>query len=39
MEPLFQLLEPHLLSTDLTELRKIVSIEQQRIATAEGGAP
>jgi len=39
IEPLFQLLEPHLLPTDLTELRKIVSLEQQRIAKAEGGAP
>ncbi|MGA2555965.1 MAG: hypothetical protein ABSG04_06795 [Verrucomicrobiota bacterium] len=39
IEPLFKLLEPHLLPTDLTELRKIVSLEQQRIAKAEGGAP
>jgi hypothetical protein len=38
VEPLFQLLEPHLLATDLTELRKIVSLEQERIARAEGGA-
>ena len=38
MEPLFKLLQPHLLPTDLTELRKIVSLEQERIATAEGGA-
>ncbi len=39
VEPLFKLLEPHLLPTDLTELRKIVSVEQQRIARTEGGAP
>ena len=39
MEPLFKLLEPHLLPTDLTELRKIISLEQERIATAEGGPP
>jgi len=38
MEPLFQLLEPHLLATDVAELRKIVSLEQERIAQAEGGA-
>jgi hypothetical protein len=37
VEPLFKLLEPHLLATDLTELRKIVSLEQERIAKAEGG--
>jgi len=36
MEPLFKLLEPHLLPTDLTELRKIVSQEQDRIVKAEG---
>jgi len=39
MEPLFKLLAPHLLPTDLAELRKIISLEQERIATAEGGAP
>jgi len=39
VEPLFKLLEPHLLPTDIVELRKIVSEEQQRIAGAEGGAP
>jgi hypothetical protein len=39
IEPLFKLLEPHLLPTDIIELRKIVSEEQQRIAKAEGGAP
>ena len=38
MEPLFKLLEPHLLPTDLIELRKIVCHEQQRIAKAENGA-
>jgi hypothetical protein len=38
MEPLFKLLEPHLLPTDLIELRKIVCLEQQRIAKAENGA-
>jgi hypothetical protein len=37
MEPLFQLLEPHLLATDLAELRKIVSLEQERIARTEAG--
>src|SRR5208282_6599312 len=36
-EPLFALLEPHILPTDLTELKKIVSEEQQRIAKAERG--
>jgi hypothetical protein len=35
MEPLFALLEPHLLSSDLIELKKIVSEEQQRIAKTE----
>jgi hypothetical protein len=35
MEPLFKLLEPHILPTDLKELGKIVSDEQQRIAKAE----
>ena len=39
MEPLFHLLEPHLLPTDLTKLRKIVSLEQKRLANAEGSAP
>ena len=39
VEPLFKLLEPHLLPTDIVELRKIVSEEQQRIAKAEGGTP
>jgi hypothetical protein len=38
VEPLFQLLEPHILPTDMTELRKIISLEQERIAKAEGGA-
>jgi hypothetical protein len=33
--PLFKLLEPHILPTDLKELQKIVSEEQQRIAKAE----
>jgi len=37
VEPLFKLLEPHLLATDLAELRKIVSLEQERIARAEEG--
>jgi len=37
MEPLFALLEKHILPTDLTELKKIVSEEQQRIAKAEHG--
>ena len=32
MEPLFTLLEPHLLPSDVIELKKIVSEEQQRIA-------
>lgn len=31
VEPLFRLLEPHLLPTDLTELRKIVSVEQHAL--------
>jgi hypothetical protein len=39
MEPLFKLLEPHLLPTDMIELRKIVSEEQQRVARAEGNTP
>jgi hypothetical protein len=39
VEPLFKLLEPHLLPTDMIELRKIVSEEQQRIARAEGNPP
>lgn len=34
-EPLFTLLESHILPTDLNELKKIVSEEQQRIAKAE----
>jgi len=34
-EPLFTLLEPHILPADLNELKKIVSEEQQRIARAE----
>ena len=34
-EPLFVLLEPHIPATDLKELRKIVSEEQQRIARAD----
>jgi hypothetical protein len=38
VEPLFKLLEPHLLPTGLAELRRIVSQEQQRVAAAEGGA-
>jgi len=38
MEPLFKLLEPHLSPTDMTELRKIVSLEQERTTKAEGGA-
>jgi len=36
MEPLFKLLEPHLLPSDIVELKKIVAEEQQRIAKAEG---
>ena len=36
-EPLFRLLEPHVLPGDLTALRKIISEEEQRIAKAEGG--
>ncbi len=35
MEPLFKLLEPHLLPSDMVELKKIVAEEQQRIAKAE----
>jgi hypothetical protein len=35
MEPLFALLEPHLLPSDVIELKKIVSEEQQRIAKTE----
>ena len=35
MEQLFTLLEPHIPPTDLKELKKIVSEEQQRIAKAE----
>jgi len=34
-EPLFALLEPYLLPSDVIELKKIVSEEQQRIAKAE----
>jgi len=34
-KPLFALLEKHILSTDLKELRKIVSEEQQRVARTE----
>jgi len=37
VEPLFKMLEPHLLPSDMIELRKIISEEQQRIAKAEGG--
>jgi len=37
MEPLFALLEKHILPTDLGELKKIVSDEQQRIAKTERG--
>ena len=37
MEPLFNLLEPHLPPTDLEELKKIVSEEQQRIARTQRG--
>jgi hypothetical protein len=36
-EPLFVLLERHVLPTDLTELKKIVSEEQQRVAKVERG--
>jgi hypothetical protein len=39
VEPLFRLLEPHLLPTDMVELRKIVLEEQQRILKAQGGTP
>jgi len=35
MEPLFALLEKHILPTELKELGKIVSEEQQRVAKAE----
>jgi hypothetical protein len=35
VEPLFALLEPHLLPSDVIELKKIVSEEQQRIAKTE----
>ena len=35
MEPLFALLEKHILPTDLKELKRLVSEEQQRIAKAE----
>lgn len=35
MEPLFALLEKHILATDLKELKKIVSDEQQRVARAK----
>jgi hypothetical protein len=35
MEPLFKLLEPHLLPSDMAELEKIVAEEQQRIVKAE----
>jgi hypothetical protein len=37
VESLFKMLEPHLLPSDMIELRKIVSEEQERIAKAEGG--
>ena len=37
MEPLFNLLEPHLPPTDFEELKKIVSEEQQRIARTQRG--
>jgi hypothetical protein len=37
MEPLFTLLESHILPTDLKELKKIISEEQQRIEKAERG--
>ena len=36
-EPLFRLLEKHILATDLAELRKIVSEAQQRVAKAQDG--
>jgi hypothetical protein len=36
-EPLFALLEKHILPADLKELKKIVSGEQQRVAKAERG--
>jgi hypothetical protein len=35
VEPLFKLLEPHLLPSDIIELKTIVAGEQQRIAKAE----
>jgi len=35
VEPLFKLLEPHLLPSDIVELKKIVADEQQRFAKAE----
>jgi hypothetical protein len=35
MEPLFKLLEPHLLPSDIVELKKIVSEEQSRIEKAK----
>ena len=37
MEPLFALLEKHILPTDLKELKQIVSDEQQRVAKTERG--
>ena len=37
IEPLFALLDRHVLPTDLKELKKIVSEEQQRIAKVERG--
>jgi hypothetical protein len=39
IEPLFKLLEPHLIPSDLVELQKMVAEEQQRIAKAEGVTP
>ena len=39
VEPLFKLLEPHLLASDIIELRKTVAEAQQRIASAEGNSP
>jgi hypothetical protein len=39
VEPLLKLLEPHLLPTDLAELRKIISAEQQRIANTQDRPP
>ena len=35
MEPLFKLLDPHLLPSDMVELKKIVAEEQERIAKAD----